>query len=147
MLLYRCVGYEYEVRLHNKRTYLWVYLSAFVGGFFQAMAATGAGSSIVAILLISGYPQKMCSATARFLAFFFAATTIVHAVLHSEVTIEQFGWFFGISFLLGGALTVLLYRKIEQSSQESRVLMLLISAICLICVFSVIPNIMQTASF
>lgn len=112
MLMYRSIGYEYEVHLGNKKTYTWIALSAFCGGFFQGVAATGAGSSIVAVLLISGYPQKVCSATSGYLAFYFSTAALIHSVLHDEITLWEFGWFFGISFVLGGSLTILLYRKI-----------------------------------
>lgn len=147
MQLYRWAGYEYEVGLDSKKTYLWISTTAFLGGFFQGIAATGAGSSIVAVLLSSGYPQKVSGASSGYLALFMAIAATIYSVLHNELTLLQFAWFSGISFVLGGSFTILLYRKIEQKPQGSGVLMILISGICLICVISVVPNFIQTLNF
>lgn len=133
--------------MDDKKTYLLIAFTAFFGGLFQGIAATGAGSSIVAVLLSFGYPPKVCSATSGYLGFFFSTAAIIHSILHNELTLLQFAWFFCISFVLGGFLTILLYWKIEKNPKGSGVLMILISAICLICVITVIPNIIQTAKF
>jgi len=87
-------------------------LSPFLGGFLQGMSGTGAGISMVAALIVAGYPLRVCIGSCGFLAFFVGASAIVRVVLHNELTLAEFGWFFGLCFVLGGTLTFLIYRKI-----------------------------------
>jgi hypothetical protein len=64
---------------------------------------------MVSILLTVGVNPKVITATAGYQIIFIDLSSLIEALAFNGLTWLEVVWFFGISFVLDGALTVMLY--------------------------------------
>jgi len=59
----------------------------------------------------------------------------------------EVGWFFGICFVFGGLLTVMLYWLLRNKPNAPKVLLIIIACLCLLSTIGIIPNVYITQLF
>lgn len=144
MGVYETIGYEYDVQLAKPKVFITICLGGFMGGFLQGIIGVGSGHCMVSALLMVGVHQKVTSATSGYQIVFIGMSSLIEAFANKEITAEEAGWYFGISFLLGGVLTFGLYKFLETRPGANKVLLIIIASICLLSVIGIVPNVYLT---
>jgi uncharacterized membrane protein YfcA len=147
LLYYAQIGYVYEVRLNEYRNFALITCGGFIGGFLQGVIGVGSGNLMVASLLTVGLNPKVTSATSGYQIVFIGLSSLIEALVNDELNWVETGWFLFICFLFGGGLTFLMYRFLKNKPSAPKVLLVIITCLCVMSTVGIIPSVYLTQKF
>ncbi len=145
MATFRRIKYNYPVRLEDGRMFAGIAAGGFLGGFLQGIIGVGSGNTMVAAMLFLGIDAKVTSATSGYQIVFIGLSSTIEALANNELTWLEVGWFFSICFILGGILTFFMYKLLQKSEKGPKIILIIILALCVICIAGVAPSIYFTS--
>lgn len=144
---YRDIGYAYSVKLDSVTTFSIIAVGGFIGGFLQGIIGLGSGNTMVSALLVVGIDPKVTSATSGYQIVFIGASSLIEALANQELSWGEVCWLFSVCFFIGGSLTIVMYRLMESRPSMSRILLIIITALCVVSVVGTIPSIFLTHKY
>lgn len=118
--------------------------SGVVGGFLQGLIGVGSGNTMVAALLTLQLHPKVTSATSGYMIVFIGLSSLAESLANGEISWIEVGWFLGICFVFGGICTVLLYKFLEGKPKAPKVIIAIITGLCLLSCLTILPSIYFT---
>lgn len=142
---YKEIGYKYRVKLNKTDNFIIIVLGGFIGGFLQGIIGLGSGNTMVAAMLVVGVDATVTAATSGYQIFFIGMASLVEALAQKQISWVDAGFLFGISFVFGGLLTLLLYHLLKDKKNVQKTLLIIIVALCVLCIVGIIPSVFLTA--
>lgn len=144
---FRRIKYAYDLELDDPRQFALVVAGSLLGGFLQGLLGIGAGDCMIAALLLIRAHPLVASATVGYQMVFMGLTDTILALGENNLTWVDLGVFFGVCFVLGGALTVLIYHYLWNKPLATRVVLLVVALLSVLNVLGIIPNLYFTEQF
>lgn len=143
MNFYRRIRYDYEVQLDRMKSYLLISFGGFIGGFNGGVFGLGNSTSIIFTLLFLNIDSQVIAATVGFQVVFAGLANLGEAFATDSVKGEVAGFFFLITFVVGGALSYLLRLAVRNFNQNkiNQVLMMIVCVLTGSSVLALIGNI------
>lgn len=142
---YKEIGYRYTVKIGDTNNFIIIVLGGFIGGFLQGIIGLGSGNTMVAAMLVVGVDASVTAATSGYQIFFVGMASLVQALAQHQISWWDAGFLFGISFIFGGLLTLLLYHFLKDKKNVQKTLLIIIVALCVLCIVGIIPSVFITA--
>jgi uncharacterized membrane protein YfcA len=114
MKVYQQIGYKYPIKLNDKMNFAIIASGGFVGGVLQGVIGLGSGNMMIAALLYVGLDARVTGATSGYQIVFIGMASLIEAISNSELSWLDVGWFLGICFLIGGPMTIVMYKLLEK---------------------------------
>ena len=99
---YQRIGYDYEYPLHTWRYFGIITLGALFGGFNAGLFSKGNSTTIIFTLIYLGIEPIVASAIVGFQVVFSAIISTTQAWSKGQITIQEIGFFIGVTFIVGG---------------------------------------------
>lgn len=118
-------------------------LAGFLAGTVTGILGVGSGSCMMSFLLSTPINASSASATTGYQVLFIGMAALIEGFINGEVNLIDTGFFIGLCFILGGAVTLGLNNYLEKKDpfKVGKIVTIIAVFLSMVSVIMVIPNV------
>ena len=137
---------SYNLDLSKNKIFTLIGLGGLSAGLVQGILGVGSGTFIMGVFLAFNLDPRVASATSGYQIFFVGAASFLEGFITGSIKLQNAMFLFGVCALLGGLVTVGMHAYLKRKDEfiVKKLLVTVITILCIISVLGVFPSTIQT---